>query len=714
MLFSSNNQSYYFKKSLSIFCLAVIMILVPVLAPAQDRIKVLNIQKLTQPPKIDGWLDDEAWKIVQPVGDFVQYDPVNGAPASEETLVWAGYDDKYIYFAFLLKDSQPEKIWAELTPRNEFENNDSITVILDTYHDGRTSISFTLNPKGVQENSVETIWKSEARINADGWSAEMAIPFKSLRFSSAPEQVWGINFMRYIHRLNETDYWTAVSRDLPRLQQMAELRGLTGIKPGHNLEIFPYAGVRSTRWAGEKDDKLAVGADLKYGIKPNLYLDITASPDFSQVESDPFIYQLSPYERYFSERRPFFNEGSQYFRLASENGYDLSTEASLFYSRRISDPRLAAKISGKTGGYSFGLLGALNKEEYGTSEFGVVRITKDIFKNSQVGIYYTGVSGETSSNHNLAADYSFNFKDIYYLRGAHVFSFNSQGGNDRNGLHLVQFNREPDAGLQLNLGLERIEDKVNLQAGYLDRVDFQSFHSMIGYAWRFNRGTIQRVSWDLTGTLSQDSHGHKVADQVEFMMFWNLFNRIDFHYGFFTGKDQYQVLASSGELVWNGSFLKSYGGHFDFGWERGGFLKEIDLEGSWEKKGIYNEEFTAVSPGTEFSLEGSFSLKPRSNLEFSFEADWINQKLSDSGQTVFEGLTYEASVHYQVTRELFLTARLLGETREDQYNFDFLVGYYFGAGNIIQLSFKQSQRKEFLVTEKGHSFTLKLSYLFRL
>lgn len=714
MLFGSNNQSYYFKKSLSIFCLAVIMILVPVLAPAQDRIKVLNIQKLTQPPKIDGWLDDEAWKVVQPVGDFVQYDPVNGAPASEETLVWAGYDDRYIYFAFLMKDSQPEKIWAELTPRNEYENNDSITVILDTYHDGRTSISFTLNPKGVQQNSVETIWKSEARINSDGWSAEMAIPFKSLRFSSASEQIWGINFMRYIHRLNETDYWTEVKRDLPKLQQMGELRGLVGIKPGHNLEIFPYAGLRSTRWAGEKDDKLAVGADLKYGIKPNLYLDVTASPDFSQIESDPFIYQLSPYERYFSERRPFFTEGSQYFRLATENGYDLSTEARVFYSRRISDPRFAAKITGKTGGYSFGLLGALNKEEYGSAEFGVVRITKDIFKNSQVGIYYTGVGGETSTNHNVAVDYSFNFKEIYYLRGSHLFAFNSQGGNNNNGLHLVQFNREPDTGWQFNAGLERVEDNVKLQAGYLDRVDFQSFHSMIGYAWRFNRGTIQRVSWDLTGTINQDSHGHKVGDQLELMMFWNLFNRIDFHYGFFTGKDQYQVLTSSQELVWNGSFLKNYGGHFDFGWERGGFLKEIGLEGRWEKRGIYNEEFTAVSPGTEFSLEGSLSLRPRSNLEFSFEADWINQKLSDSGQTVFEGLTYETSIHYQVTRELFLTARLLGETREDQYNFDFLIGYYFGAGNLIQLSFKQSQRKEFLVTEKGHSFTFKLSYLFRL
>lgn len=710
----AGNTDRLIKKSASIFSLILIFSLISSFSLAQERSKILHIQKINQPPKIDGHLDDGCWQVIQPVSGFIQYDPVNGAPATEETYVWAAYDDNYIYFAFLMKDSQPDKIWAELTPRNEFENNDSIMVMLDTYNDRRTSINFTINPKGVQKNSVETIWKSGARIREDGWSAEMAIPFKSLRFSSAPEQIWGVNFVRYIHRLNETDYWTEVKRDLPLLHQMAELRGLSGIKPGHNLEIFPYAGVRSTRWEGEKDDKLAAGVDVKYGIKPNLYLDVTASPDFSQVESDPFIYQLSPYERYFRENRPFFSEGSQYFRLATERGFDWSTDIMLFYSRRIRDPRFAAKISGKTGGYSFGILGAVNKEEYGSSKFAVFRVTKDLFKNSQIGIYYTGVDEESSTNQNIAADYSFNFKDIYYVRGVHIFSFNSGTDNHHNGIHMFQFNREPDAGLQLAFGFQKIEDNVNLRTGYLNQVDFQSFESMVGYAWRFNRGTIQRISWDLTGTFNQDSYGNKVGDQLELMMFWNFFNRIDFHYGFFTGKSQYQVLSPADKLIWNGNFLKNYGAHFDFDWERGGFLKEISIEGSWQKRGIYNEEFTDVLPGAQMTVEGSLSLKPCSNLEFSLGAEWIRQTLDSNGETIFDGLTYEASLHYQITHQLFVSTRLLGETREDQYNFDFLVGYYLGAGNVIQLSFKQSQRKEFLITERGHSVTLKVSYLFRL
>lgn len=697
-----------------IFFLALILLFFPPSFSGQERSKVLNIKRIEHPPKIDGVLDDPCWKDIQPVSGFVQYDPVNGAPASEETYVWAGYDDNYLYFAFLMKDSQPEKIWAELTPRNDYENNDSIEVILDTYNDKRTSISFTLNPKGVQKNSVETIWKSGAKIRDDGWSAEMAIPFKSLRFSSSSEQIWGVNFVRYIHRLNETDYWTEVKRDLPKLHQMAELRGLSGIKPGHNLEIFPYAGVRSSRWEDEKDDKLAVGVDVKYGIRPNLYLDITASPDFSQVESDPFIYQLSPYENYLRENRPFFTEGSQYFRLATEDFFGWHSDLMLFYSRRIRDPRFAFKISGKTGGYSFGILGALNKTNYGSSQFGVFRMTRDIFKNSQIGLYYTGVKEQNVSSQNVAFDYSFNFKDFYYLRGANIFSFNSDTENIHNGIHIIKFNREPDAGLQLNFSFQRIEDNVRLRAGYLNRIDFQSLNALLGYAWRFNKGKVQRVSWDISGSLNQDSYGNKVGERLDFMMFWTLHNRIRFHYGFFTGKSQYQILTPEDKLVWNREFLKNYGGHLDFDWEKGGFLNEISFEAGWEKRGIYNNSFTRVLPGGQLNLESSLSLRPKSNIELAFQVDYIQQRIEETGEKVFDGFTYEASLHYQITQKLFLRTMLLGETREDQYSFDFLAGYYLGAGSIIQLSFKRSQRQEFYKTEKGHSATLKISYLFRI
>lgn len=462
---------------------------------SQDRTKIINVSRIENPPKIDGLIEDSCWKNIQPVSGFFQYDPINGEKASEETFVWAAYDQNNIYFAFLMKDNHPERIWAELTPRNDYENNDSITLILDTYNDTRTSISFTVNPKGVQKNSVETIWKSGAVIRSDSWVAEMAIPFKSLRFSLKESQVWGINFGRYIHRLNEKDYWTDVDRDKPLLQQMGDLSGLSGIRPGYNLEFFPYAGFRSSRWDSAEDDKMAAGLDVKYGILPNLILDMTASPDFSEVESDPFIYQLSPYENYFSENRPFFTEGSQYFRLSTQGGYHMGQGVTLFYSRRINNPRIAGKISGKTGGYSFGVLGAINEEEEGDTMFSVVRVQKDIFENSQVGVYYAGMNISEEYNRNFAVDYKFNFKDIYYLSGMSAFSFNNNTRSKNSGMHMLQFQREPDAGLQLSLNFQRIGADVKVRTGYINKIDVQSTNLSTGYAWRFNQGNVKRFSF---------------------------------------------------------------------------------------------------------------------------------------------------------------------------------------------------------------------------
>jgi hypothetical protein len=500
--------------SLAVITLSLFLILIPRIL-GQERTKRAHVIRTQSPPRIDGLIDDACWKNLKPVSGFFQFDPVNGVRASEETFVWMVYDQKNIYFAFLMKDSQPDKIWAELTPRNEYENNDSITVILDTYNDRRTSISFTVNPKGVQKNSVETIWKSGAAVGEDGWTAEMAIPFKSLRFSTQKDQIWGINFERYIFRLNEQDYWTDVERDIPLLQQMGELAGLSGVKPGYNLEFFPYAGIRSSRWSGEKDDKLAAGLDVKYGILPNLILDLTASPDFSEVESDPFIFQTTPYENYFRENRPFFSEGSQYFKLSTEREYSWRPDVNLFYSRRISDPKIAGKISGKAGGYSFGILGALNKEEAGDALYSVFRIQKDIFQNSQVGIYYAGMSAEEDYNRNLAVDYNFNFGRIYYLRGMHALSFNKNSPSNNHGMHVVQFERDADAGLQLEMDFQRIEENVDVRTGFVNQIDTQTFDLSTGYAWRFNQGQLKRISLDVSGTLKHDSHGNLTGNAVD-------------------------------------------------------------------------------------------------------------------------------------------------------------------------------------------------------
>lgn len=703
-------------------------------ASPQQRAKIIRISRLDAIPHIDGLINDACWQRSEPASGFVQYDPDNGVPASEETLVWAAYDQDHIYFAFLCRDSRPDRIWAELTPRNEFESNDAITVLLDTYNDRRTHIEFTVNPKNVQKNSVETIWQSGAVVRADGWSAEIAIPFKSLRFSPAEDQVWGINFERYVHRLSERDYWTAVDRDLPLLQQFGELEGLSGVRPGHNLEFFPYAGFRSSRWHGAAADdgaedatdaKGAAGIDVKYGFLPNVTLDLTASPDFSEVESDPFIYQLSPYENYFSEHRPFFSEGGGYFELSAGHGYGSSTN--LFYSRRIDRPRVAVKLSGKTGGYSFGLLGALNEEDgLGADRaFSVVRVQKDILANSQIGLYYTGADVPGDHNRNFAFDYRFNFGGVYTVSGASVITNAGGAPGGRNAMHLFQFQRDADEGVQAMLDFQRIEPNVDVRTGFVNQIDLQRLEAMAGYGWRFDRGQLRRISVDLTGNILQDAGGDLTGQSMDLMVFTDFLSRLEIHGGIELGRRRYQVRAGGGHgdgdddgdgngLTWTRDFLPTGGFNLDVDWERGGFLKEITLESGWEKSGVYTDDFTRVVAGSEATIEGGLTLRPRSNFEWSFGGEWVRQTIDATGEVVFDGMAYETSLHYQISPRLFLSTRLLGETREDQYNFDFLVGYYFGAGNVVQLCYKKSEHKAVFLRESGDAITLKVSYLLRI
>ena len=195
-----------------------------------------------------------------------------------------------------------------------------------------------------------------------------------------------------------------------------------------------------------------------------------------------------------------------------------------------------------------------------------------------------------------------------------------------------------------------------------------------------------------------------------------LFNRMDGHIGFSLGRSKYQVLDAEEALVWTPDYIRTYGTNVDISWERGGFLKEIGIEGGWEKRGVYidQEEWSAVAPGSETTIEGQIVLRPKSFLEWSVEGGWVRQAVDGAAGALFDGITYQTALHYQLTRNLFLNARLFGETIEKQYSLDLLVGYYFGAGNIVQLALKKNERNDLFGRLSGYSATLKVSYLLRI
>ncbi len=355
---------------------------------------------------IDGKLNEPAWASAPPAGDFTQSYPAIGAKPTDPTEVRILYDDDALYVGVRMFDSRPDSIAAQLARRDASGiYSDWLHVMIDSYHDRRTSFRFSVNPRSVQKDVLEfddrngedlnwdAVWQVATLVDSAGWTAEYRIPFSQLRFGRAQpgvERVWGIQIMRDIARRNERDSWSPWKLTDPGFVSFeGDLAGIVDIPTPRRLEIVPYVSVKLTRAPGDpanpfyraNDAKPSAGADLKYGLPSGLTLTATVNPDFGQVEVDPAVVNLSAYETFFPEKRPFFVEGANIFNIGSINGGPSYGSAQIFYSRRIgrSPQRFpdgqfvdapnattilgAGKLTGKVGAWSIGLLNAVTAEE---------------------------------------------------------------------------------------------------------------------------------------------------------------------------------------------------------------------------------------------------------------------------------------------------------------------------------------------------------------
>ncbi|UCD23127.1 MAG: carbohydrate binding family 9 domain-containing protein [Gemmatimonadota bacterium] len=359
------------------------------------------------PPNLDGKLDDPAWQQAIVITGFTQINPNDGDEPSERTEVRITYDTDALYICARMYDTDPSQVKGRLTRRDTFSPSDAFWIDIDSYHDHRTAFQFGVNASGVRWDGVATndhghidrswdpIWSVSTAIDSLGWVAEMKIPFSQLRFSTESEQTWGINFSRDVVRKNERVRWSWTPKEESGYaSRFGHLNGLRDIPQPRRLELLPYALARGDFVEGADPlnpfndgsvQSWTGGLDLKYGLTSDLTLDGTINPDFGQVEVDPAVVNLSAFETYFQERRPFFVEGSNLFQFGAGSGGFVFGAPQLFYSRRIGRaPSLpayepegyaynptatsilgAAKLSGKTAGWSIGLLSALTAQEYG-------------------------------------------------------------------------------------------------------------------------------------------------------------------------------------------------------------------------------------------------------------------------------------------------------------------------------------------------------------
>ncbi len=367
--------------------------------PAEPVKKYYTTRLTTERPVIDGKLDDACWKTGNWEGNFIQFIPDEGGKPSQPTEFNIQYDDRYIYVAMRAFDREPDKIQRYAGVRDEFVG-EQMGVNFDSYHDRRTGFEFDLTAYGQKIDIVLTnpmlwdvswnpVWKGKSGMEDSAWVAEMEIPLSQLRYSKEQDQVWGLHVWRWIARIQEESDWEKQTLTGPGvLYNFGELHGISNLKKSARVEIMPYALGKLSTFAKEaanpfadkgKDWKGTVGLDAKVGISSNFTMDITVNPDFGQVESDPSVMNLTAFETFYEEKRPFFLEGKTIFN------YDFD-DLNLFYSRRIGhQPSYfvpfdgtnyvkspdnttildAVKISGKTAdGLSVGILQSLTAAEY--------------------------------------------------------------------------------------------------------------------------------------------------------------------------------------------------------------------------------------------------------------------------------------------------------------------------------------------------------------
>ena len=500
-------------------------------------------------PLIDGQLDDAIWQRATRITEFVQRNPIEGAPATEDTEVYVAYDDTHLYFGLYAHYSDPSMVRANRVDRDQANyRDDTISFYFDTFLDQQRAYVFTLNGYGVQGDSLmgssgggssrrsrgggrggssmmgmsmggstsaprgdsswDALFDSGGTLVDDGWTAEMAIPFKSLRYPSVgggQAHRWGFQIARSIRGKDETVVWAPTSRDVSGfLPQMGLLEGLSGLSTSRNLEILPtvtavQVGNLDTATGGfPREAQPEGGLNVKYGLTPNLTLDATFNPDFSQIESDrPQIEVNQRFPLFFSELRPFFLEGQEIFSL--------SAPVNLVHTRTIVDPRYGGKVTGKVGDMTVGFLVAndeapgklddVTNAAYGqTANVMIGRVRYDLYAESHIGIIATDREFSDAYSRVGGLDGNFRLSDATSVGFQAITSSN----RDRDLLATSgqMFNVAlTSQGRNLSYGVSgyTIDPEFDSAVGFIRRRDMKALTSQIGYrfwpeSWLINWG----------------------------------------------------------------------------------------------------------------------------------------------------------------------------------------------------------------------------------
>jgi len=506
----------------------------PAAAPLPPRPSLAALA-LDEPIEVDGLLDDEAWQRAAAGGGFVQREPAPGTPATEVTEVRVAYTATTLYVGIRALAAEPEKIVGEEMQRDgALFRDDSVLVLLDTFDDNRNAYFFEVNPNGAFTDALVTdegrdfniewdaVWRAVARRTPEGWSAEMEIPFSTLRFDPKKD-TWGLNVRRLIRHKGEEVFWAAVplEADLFRISLAGELTGIRGPEPGLNLRVKPFAVGSIADFAaaeGGADDDLDAGLDIKWGLTRSLTLDLTYNTDFAEVEVDDQQINLTRFSLFFPEKRDFFLENAGIF----EFGFNSPGTPFLkpFFSRRIGISPFGtevpmdwgARLTGRAGPWSIGLLdaqtGSYDLDPFGRQpedNWGVVRVKRNVGERSNVGMIFTNRDPEGfGSNRVFGLDANFNPSRYSNLSGFFTKS-DTEGlsGNDDWAAGASATWQGPVTGFGFDF--LQIGEQYNPEAGFLLRSDIRRYVPTFSYQPRPQaESRVRNYIFGLTGDVITD------------------------------------------------------------------------------------------------------------------------------------------------------------------------------------------------------------------
>lgn len=558
MIISANFQMTQRPAKLGV--LAVAVLACPVITGAQDVASLMrddhrntSVQavRLSEPLRLDGRLDDPIYRTAPPTSDFVQTTPANNGTPTEKTDAWVFFDDNTIYVCARLWDSAPPEKWTANEMRrdtSQLRQNDHFGVSFDTFHDGRNGYFFYANPLGARADSYMTdetnnnadwnpVWEAHTGRFDSGWTIEMAIPFKSLRYVSGSSQVWGINMRRAIRRKNEWNYLTPLPLSIGSASGMMRVsanRTLTGLdlpSASRNLEIKPYAlgSVTTDRTSSPQrvhDFDRGYGFDAKYGITANLTADATFKTDFAQVEIDEQQVNLTRFSLLFPEKREFFLEGRGIFDFGRGGGGVAADTPQLFYSRRIglNSGRVVpigggGRLTGKVGGLTVGAINIQADDNPGTAttlatpatNFTVLRVKRDVLRRSNVGLMFTNRSASTvadGSNQAYGADAAFSFFDNISMGGYYART-ETAGTREKSDSYQARFNYDADR-YGLRADFTSVAENFNPEVGFLRRpAGFNRSAGTLRFSPRPKRmKAVRQVTYEASIEYIENAAGH--------------------------------------------------------------------------------------------------------------------------------------------------------------------------------------------------------------